>query len=109
MPLYKKTQYLNSSIYASIYPSIHPYMTCIHFKCKCKIFVVEKICNTLPDLCNGVFKCPHGQEYDSLCNPLCQTAGYSTDFTNSLKCNGDDWDGTENIKPCIGKCTKEHD
>lgn len=59
-----------------------------------------KYCSAPPNVCNGRFKCNNQNAFQSVCYPICNP-GYSTDYTQTIKCNGDKWIGPTPV--CEGK------
>ncbi|CAG2241797.1 unnamed protein product [Mytilus edulis] len=65
-----------------------------------KIECERKKCSIPVPPCNGNYTCTNDlYEYDSVCYPKC-SAGYETEMSRYLKCNGDNWEGTNTILPC---------
>ncbi|XP_071132591.1 sushi, von Willebrand factor type A, EGF and pentraxin domain-containing protein 1-like isoform X2 [Mytilus edulis] len=65
-----------------------------------KIECERKKCSLPVSPCNGNYTCTNDlYEYDSVCYPKCN-AGYETEMSRYLKCNGDSWEGTNTILAC---------
>ncbi|CAC5361884.1 unnamed protein product [Mytilus coruscus] len=65
-----------------------------------KIECERKKCALPVPPCNGNYTCTNDlYEFDSVCYPKCN-AGYETEMSRYLKCNGDSWEGTNTILAC---------
>lgn len=67
-----------------------------------KIYILEKRCSHPVPLCDGNYTCTNDlYVFDTVCYPKCN-AGYETELSRYLICNGESWDGTNTILDCEG-------